>query len=187
MALQKSRTRINVKGGGLLKIREIYPAQSDTWLDVGYLGGTDLTDEHNMIEIVEEAGNFIDALSGSQKVTIVTTLKQTSIDEINLLKNTTGKYFDAYYYVKLANGNVQEISAIPVKIMPGPVLSFQSATERTLQVTMYFLAPKATAVRTPTSYNVTKDVPYVLIENANAINEPTETAGTFTTLISTVL
>ncbi len=187
MALQRSRTRINVKGGGVLKLREISPTQTDTFSDAGYLGGTDLTDEHSILEITEEAGTLVDALSGARKAVIKTTLKQSSIDEINLLKNAVGKYYDLYYYVKLANGSVQELSAIPCKIKPGPVLSFKSATERVIEVTIYMLAPKASATRTPTAYNVTADEPYVFIENASAQNAPTEATTTFTTLISTVL
>lgn len=187
MALTKARTRINVKGGGLLKLREISPTQTDAFVDAGYLGGTDLNDEHSMLEIVDEVGNLVDALSGARKAVLTTTLKQTTLDEINLIKNASGKYYDAYYYVKLANTYVQELTAIPCKIKPGPVLTFKSATERTIQVTIYFLAPKATATRAPTAYNVTVDEPYVLIENAAAQGAPTEATSTFATLISAVL
>ncbi len=187
MALQKARTRINVKGGGLLKLREISPSQVDAFVDAGYLGGSGLNDEHSMIEIVDEVGNLIDALSGSRIAKFTTTLKQSTLDEINLIKNANGKYYDMYYYVKLANTYIQELTAIPVKIKPGPVLSYKSATERTIEVTVYMLAPKATATRAPVVYNVTADEPYVLIENAAAQNAPTEATSTFATLIAAVL
>lgn len=187
LALGRDRTRINVKGGGLLKLRETSPTQTDTFSDAGYLGGTDLNDEHNMLEIIDEVGNLIDALSGGRKAMLKGILKQTSIDEINLLKNAVGKYYDAYYYVKLNNGRFQELTAIPCKIKPGPVLSFKSATERTIELTIYFLAPKASATRAPVAYNVTVDEPYVLIEGAAATGVPTEATTTFGTLISTVL
>lgn len=187
LALARDRTRISVKGGGLAKIREISPSQVDAFLDLGYLSGSDINDEHNVLEIIDEAGNLIDALSGGQKSYIKTMLKQSSADEINLLKNAAGKYYDFYYYAKLNNGRFQELTAIPCKIKPGPVLSFKSATERTIEVTIYFLAPKAAATRAPIGYNVTADVPYVLIEGAAATGVPTEATSTFTTLISTVL
>ena len=187
MALGKDRRRVNVKGGGLLRLREISPSQTDTFSDVGYLGGSGLNDEHSMIEIIDEVGNLIDALSGARKAVFTTTLKQSTLDEINLLKNAVGKYYDLYYYVKLANGSIQELTAIPVKIKAGPVLEYKSATERTIQVTIYMLAPKATATRAPTVYNVTVDEPYVLIENGSAQGAPTEATSTFATLISNVL
>jgi len=187
LALSRDRTRINVKGGGLAKIREISGTQSDTFSDLGYLGGSDVNDEHNFMEIIDETGSLIDALSGGQKAYIKTTLKQSSIDEINLLKNAVGKYYDFYYYAKLNNGRFQELSAIPCKIKPGAVLSFKSATERTIEITIYFLNPKAAATRAPIGYNVVADQPYVLIEGAAATGVPTEATSVFATLISTVL
>lgn len=187
MALSRDRTRINVKGGGLAKIREISPTQTDGLSDLGYLGGSDVNDEHNVIEIVDETGSLIDALSGGQKAYMKTVLKQTSADEINLLRNAVGKYYDFYYYAKLNNGRFQELSAIPCKIKPGQVLSYKSATERTIEVTIYFLNPKAAATRAPVAYNVIADQPYVLIEGAAATGVPTEITTTFTTLISNVL
>jgi hypothetical protein len=183
MALQKSRTRINVKGGGTLKIRELSPSASDTFLDVGYVTSDTLLDEHTMVDSVDDAGNFIDTKSGAQKVTWKAVLKQTSIDEINLLKNAVGKYYDLFYSVVLANGNTQEFRVWLGKIKPGLVLEFASATERKLELEITALMPKATFTATPTDYNVTAGAYYVVIDNAVAKGTPSDTAATMATAI----
>jgi len=182
MALQKDRIRENVKGGGVLKIREIYPNATNTFSDLGYLNGTDFKDERTENESMDEAGNFINVLTTGQKVTIETVLKQTSIDEINLLKNSEGKYYDLYYSVKLQNGNTQELSIPLCKLKAGVTLSFKPEA-RTLPLTIYALAPKSDYTRTPTDYNVTVNVPYTLIENATAKGVPTDTASALATAI----
>lgn len=185
MSLGQDRKR-SFTGGGSLYLRQTSSAQVDTFSHAGHLGGTDLNDEHSMIEIIEEKGNLVNAISGQRRAILNTILKQTSIDEINLIKNANGKYYDLYYVVQLGNGNYQELTAIPVKIKPGPVLAFKSNTERTIAVTIYLLAPLAAATRAPVVYNVTANEPYVLIENAAAQGAPTEATSTFATLISTV-
>jgi hypothetical protein len=187
MSLGKNRTRVNVKGGGTLKLREMSPTQTDAFSEAGYLGGTDLNDEHSMLEIIDETGNLIDAQSGARKCILTTTLKQSGIDEINLLKNAVGKYYDAYYVVKGSNGTFQELSMGVCKLKPGAVLKYASATERTIALTIYMLAPKAAATRAPTAFNVVADEPYVLIENAAAVGAPTEATTVFAALITAIL
>lgn len=187
MALAKSRLRLNVKGNGTVKIREIYPTQTDAFSDVGYVDGSVLEDLYNMIESVDEHGDFIDSKPSGEMVKYKFNLKQSTIDEINLLRNADGKYYDLYILGVLANGNSIEISAIPVKIKPGFSLDMAGGKERGLPCEMSLLAPKATATRAPTDYNVTVNKPFVLIENAVAKGVPTEATGTFTTLITAVL
>ena len=183
MALAKARTRINVKGGGTLKIRELSPTASDTFLDVGYVTSDILLDEPSMVDSVDEAGQFIDTKSGAQKVTWKAILKQTSIDEINLLKNAVGKYYDLFYSVVLAGGNTQEFRVWLCKLKPLINLEFSAAKERTLEVEFTALMPKATFTATPTDYNVTAGAYYVVIENAVAKGTPTDTAATMATAI----
>lgn len=183
LALSRDRLRQNVRGGGLAKLREIYPTPSDTFLDLGYLNGTDLTDDHNMIEITDEAGNFIDTLSGSQKAMMKTVLTQSSIDEVLLRKNARAKYYDLYYSVLLANGNTQEVSAGIVKIKAGGNLEFKSGTLRGIELEIYFLAPKGDFTRTPVDYNIVAPAPYVIIENAVAKGLPSDTATNLKTAV----
>lgn len=183
MALEKSRLRINVKGGGTLRIRELSPTPSNTFLDVGYVTTDTLLDEPTMVDSIDEVGNFIDTKSGAQKVTWKTVLKQTSIDEINLLKNAVGKYYDLFYSVLLANGNTQEFRVWLGKIKPILTLEFAAATERKIEVEITALMPKATFTTTPTDYNVTAGNYYVVIENVVAKGVPTDTAASMATAI----
>jgi hypothetical protein len=185
LALARSRIRQDVNGGGILKAREIYPTASDVWLDLGYLGGTDLGDEHSVIKWIDEAGNVINAQSGQREAGIKSILQQSGIDEINLLKNARGKYYDVYYYKKnLETGTIQEISAAICKLKPGPVLSMKSNSQRTLALEIYFLAPKAAFTRTPAGFNVVADEPYVIAEQASvALGAPTDTAATMAATI----
>jgi hypothetical protein len=178
MSLGKNRKRINVKGGGTLQLRELAPNPTDPFSDIGYLVSSKLTDEHTIIELSDERGDFIDAKSGGRKVHWETVLKQSGVDEINLLKNAEGKYYEVYYAVKTANDSLtQEISLCLCKIKPGPVLEFKSATERTIQVTIYALAPAAGVTRTPAAFNVVIHEPYVITEGPVANGSPSDTAG----------
>jgi hypothetical protein len=183
MALQRDRSRINVKGGGLMKIRQIAPAASDSFLDVGYIKDSELGDAFTMVDSINDAGKFIDTNAGAHKVVWKTTLMQSSIDEINLIRTAEGKYFDLYYSCPLANGNVQEFSAAIVKIKPGAVLAFKSATERNIAIEITFLSPGGAFTRTPTAFNVVSGVEYVLTEGASANGAPSDTASTLYTAV----
>jgi hypothetical protein len=191
MALGKDRKRINVKGGGLLKLRELDPSATAAFSEAGWLGGTTVSDKHDMVTSKDEQGLVIDHASSGEDVTLKSILKQTTIDEINLLKNADGKYYEAYYYVKLKNGNVQELNIPLCKITPGFELDHKPG-ERNIEIAITALAIKAatTVTRAPVAYNIDPTVNpyYVLIEGAApGSGAPTETAGTLTTLISNIL
>lgn len=179
--MPRDRRRINVKGGGDLRVREISPTASNTFLDVGYLSSTVITDEGTMVESPDEAGNYIDTKRGARKVTVVGTLKQSSKEEIDLLRNADGKYYDVYYRVLLANTNVQEFRVAPAKLKVGFVLNMASATERTLELTISGLAPKGAHTATPTAFNLLANDPLVIVEGATAVGPPTETAASVAT------
>lgn len=178
MALGRDRKRINVKGGGLLKIRELDPTATDTFSDLGYLTSVQLLDEHTMVDEIPDSGEFIDSWTGAQHAQLIAVLDQTSIDEINLRKLSANKYYDVYYYCPTSQGYYQEISAPICKINPGADLTFQSATKRQITLTIHCLSPQGAFTRTPTAFNVVKGVPYVITENSTAYNAPTDTAAT---------
>jgi len=185
MALARDRTRQDLNGGGVLKVRQISPTPADPFLDLGYLGGTDLNDEHSIIKWIDEVGNVINAQSGQRECGIKAILHQTSIDEINLLKNARGVYYDIYYYKKnLETGKIQEISACCCKLKPGPVLSMKANSQRTLVLEIYFLAPKGAFTRTPAGFNVVADEPYVIAEQASTpLGAPSDTASSLATAV----
>ena len=188
MAVSRDRTRQNAKGGGLLQLRQISPNASNTFLDVGYLGGTDLDDKHETIDAKDETGIYVDLLDGGQVAQIKSVLMQSSIDEINLVKTASGLYFELYYKVNLNNGRIQEINAAICKITPGVTLAYKGQTQRTIAITITLLSPKAAFVRNPVSYNIAADAfgvlpPYVIIENAAGagIGVPVDTAAAVAT------
>lgn len=173
MALQKDRRRVNVKGGGILQVREIDPG-TGTFADLGFISDDVFTDEHTMVESIDSKGDYIDTKSGARKVQWTSTLMQTSKEEIDLMRNAEGKYYELYYKVVLNNANIQEFVIPIARITPGAVLEFKSATQRTIKLTITALAPAAALTRTPTDYNTTIWTPYVLVENAVAVGVPTD-------------
>lgn len=162
------RQRINAKGGGEFFIRELGPTPSNTYLSLGYLDSSKLLDDPQMVGDPDEGGNQIAKISGGQDVKWQTTLKQSSIAEINLLRNAAGKFYEGYYAVTLENGNIQEISIPLLQIIPKLELAFAAATERKIPVEIQCLAPKAAYTRGVTTFNVVKNQPYIMIEGATA-------------------
>ena len=168
MSLQKDRNRMNAKGGGDLYIREIYPTPSNTYLSIGYLDSTKLNDKHSMVGDPDEEGQVITKVDGGQDVTLDEILKQSSLDEINLIRNAGGKYYEAYYPCTLKNGNVQELSIPICQIIPDLSMEFKAATERKIPIQIQCLAPKAAYTRGVTAFNVIKNQPYIMVEGATA-------------------
>jgi len=175
MALARSLNRINVKGGGKIQIRELSPTASNTYQDLGYLTSSTLSDEHTMVDSVDEIGALVNSQSGARKVTWKTVLKQTSADEIDLLRNSTGKLYEVYYVVTESNTYKKMICLLPVRIKSSVVLNFASATERTIEVEMMCLAPKAAYTRGVTAFNIIANDPYVLVEAATETFNTTNT------------
>ena len=181
MALARSSVRINVKGGGLLKVEELVSGGVvATMSDLGYLTKVDFSDTPGMVESMAADGIMVNAQRGSQKVMIKGVLKQSSADEINLLKNAAGKFYHAYYQVELSNPTktFQEFYAPLCVIVPGPVLSFASDTERTIEITIIVLSPKGNVAVVPAGFNVTLPAVYSLVDTATtALGQVTTTNG----------
>jgi|GEM_PF-5078071 len=187
MSLGRSRIKENAKGGGTLWIRQIYPTASNTFLDLGWLGGTTLDDKQSAIESKDERGDLAIVLFSDHTAMLKTILHQVSQDEIDLVNkiSNNGTFYDIYYPVLLESGNTQEISAAICQIKLGVPIEFKSG-QRTLPCDIYMLAPGAAFTRTPTDYNVAispERLPYVMIENAVAKGKPTDTASTLATAI----
>jgi len=177
MALGKARTSFNVRGGGLLKTRELIPTPSDPWVELGYIQNTQFADEHVMVEAQDERGLMIDWIDGGQGVVISGNLMQSAIDEVNFFKGLSLKYHDLYYYVPLANGQFMEVVAIG-RFKPGFTLAFAAATLRALPFEFHCLPAKIALTRAPTTFNFAINDMYVVTQNAAAQNAPTDTAAT---------
>jgi hypothetical protein len=185
MALQKLRTRINVKGGNLFKIEEITSGGALTTMrDVGFIQSVQWGDEHNMVESISADGKLLNVQSGGNKPTITVVLKQTSIDEINLVKDIVNRLYHVYYQVLLDTPVVtyQEFYAPCCRISQGMVLNFASATERTIELKVSALWPKGAVTVTPAGLSTAANESYKVAETlTNPLGEVTTSTGTIYT------
>lgn len=180
MALQKDRGRLVVKGGGTFSIRELYPTATDSFSDLGYVKSTTLTDEHSLIEHVDERGLLVNYQSAAEKFMVTLSMMQSGVDLLQLLQNAGNKRYEGFYAVRLPDdGNWQEVSIPLMRIRPGYPGGIQRASgEQLLEVSCVALAVKQALTRTPTGFNISADKTYVIAENASALGAPTDTAST---------
>jgi hypothetical protein len=185
MALGRNRTRINIKGGGLFKIEQIASGGALTSMrDVGFIKSVDFEDAHNMVESVSADGKFLNIQSGGNKPTMTVVLLQTTADEIGLLANLQNLLWHCYYQVLLDGPVVtyQEIYAPCCRITQGLTLKYASATERTLELKVSILWPKATVTVTPAGLSVPFGSSYTVVETATTpLGEVTTATGTIYT------
>lgn len=181
MALAKDRTKINVKGGGLLKIRETTAAGAETtMLDVGYLSNVVVAQDGKMVEIPNDSGMLIQMLSGGLSFTIEGTLLQVGKDEMDVLLTASDKFFYAYYQALMSNTKYQEIYIGLCKIEANMEKNYAAGSPQTLRIRIHALLGKHTGTVTlaPTAANHAVGVVAVLAENAAAQGEITTVAST---------
>jgi hypothetical protein len=153
---RRQRTRIFVRGGGILRLREREPSNASLYSNAGYLSSTKFNDEHSIVELIDERGDFIDAKSAAQKFTSESVLKQSGIDEIEFINLAANKLFAMQYYGLMGGNLFQYFCSQLVRVKPSAVMEFKSATERTLSLLMW----------SPKESNLAYDVPlYFLIES----------------------
>lgn len=100
MSLQKAKERVRVQGGGTLELKEL-PAGS--WLDVGYLAQSEIVTTAEDIEIHDERGVLVTQQEGNVTVKFNSTLLQSGVDEIKLLRDAKLKEYQARYRVRMPN------------------------------------------------------------------------------------
>lgn len=183
MALGKDRSRINVRGGGDLYIRELKPTATDAFSQLGIIEKFEIVPDFGMMDIPDAEGNILDFLAGQKRFGINITLAQSSKDELDFIHNASGKYYDMLYNVPMEDGTTQQWSFCLVKFEPGSPLSFAGSTKRSPMLKGVALAPKAAFTRTPTTFNIVKNTPFVLYQNASPAATPSDTAATMATAI----
>ena len=183
MALEKNRSRINVVGGGLLKLEQIASGGAlQTMRDTGHLVKVNLNDKHAMVKSVDIQGSLVHVQSGGRDVEIDVELKQSSSDEIGLLIAAPNKFYHIYYQVYLPDsGRYQELYAPCCIINPNLSLAFDAGKERIIPMKIHCLAPKGDVAVTPSDFNITAPAPYILIESAAAKGQITTAPGTIWT------
>ena len=184
MALGKDRKRFNVKGGGDLRVREIYPTPTDAFSILGILLSNTFMDESTMVEGQDEKGDMQNVEPGSRKVTWVTRLRQSTKDEIDFIRGVVGKYYDVYYKVPLSNAEIQEIRLFCVRIVPNFTLNFAAGTPRDIEVTIHALVSKGAFTQSPAGWgDIAEGDYYVIEENAVALGPPDDTAANLATAV----
>ena len=132
MALSRNRKRISVKGIGKLEIRKTEPTADTSFSDVGYLKQTTLDDVNELEDVIDEVGNLVGSFFKSRKVSLSSTLLQTSKSETDLLQQAVGQTHAIRY--KGFDGNIFKWFVFnKVVINPSVSLGFQQG-ERTLSL-----------------------------------------------------
>jgi hypothetical protein len=187
MANQLDRSRFNVKGGGQIWAREIYPTPlaSATFMNLGVMEGLELDSGQDSIQIFDGAGQLWDNQTSKQTAIITFNLSQSGIDEINFV--LSGMFFEMYYPVLLSNGAYQELNAVLCKCEQAVKVPFKPG-HRTIPVKMYMCVPKtATITRTGTiaaNYSIANQAPFVLLQHASTpYGAPDDLATTVSTAV----
>jgi len=171
----KNRREINVKGGGHLMYREIDPTPTLGFTLLGFLADSQLDDTYNMIEAIDDAGNYIDTKEAGQKPMFISNMLQSSKSVIDFMRLAKTKYHELYYKVLLNNGSYQEYVFPVCRVIPGAKMDFKPA-ERRIPLQVAILWPSIALTRVPVEYNTAEGQYYALTENASAKGEPTDAA-----------
>lgn len=148
--LLKSRDRFSVKGLGECRLLQVLPTMGTAFDSAGYLENTDFKDILETEIIKDENGNITNVLEKSRAIGLDTMLQQTSIDEINLLRQSSGKAYAVQYY-GLANPGMFQYFLIPQAILDAGVpLPFKTG-KRTLPLKALGVL-KETTPETPQYY-----------------------------------
>lgn len=152
--LKKDRTRSSVKGLGNLRIRETSPVNATAFDTVGSLDGDTGTTLENFVdveEIVPETGVLEDVKEKTEITRLSTNLLQTSIDEINLNKTSSGKTYALRYFGKHSENHFQYFCAPKAKLNPGVSLGFRNE-KRVLPFKAWALKQQELAYNVPDIY-----------------------------------
>ncbi len=183
MALGKSRVKTNAKAKAILfKIEELVSGGStQTMSDAGYVESVRIGDEHEMVEITDAAGDFINELVGKRTCRLEVALLQSGKDELDLPALAADKFYHAYLQVQLDNPTVtyQEWYFPLVKIKPGYDLPFRAGEKRLVTLNIAVLMPKGAVDVTPNGFDVAAGTLFVMAETATtALGQVTTANGT---------
>lgn len=125
MSIQRDRRRIGVKGLGRLEVRELSPSAGTAYDDVGSLDGTDLEDVYDVEEIIDERGSLEDVKEKLHVVRLSSALLQNGIDELDLIRNSSGKVHSLRYSGMMNPGRFQYYCFEQSRINPSLVRGFK--------------------------------------------------------------
>lgn len=132
MALGKNTARVFKIGGGKLQLKEL---PSGSYQDVGYLQGTKITEKVDVEKVYDETGKKVGTFYGNVDANLTTILLQTSKEEIDMIRNSSGKTFAGRYTVKREDGKNHLFSFYKCVLSRDVDLSFDN-TPRKLPITV---------------------------------------------------
>jgi len=135
MALGKDKTRIFKIGGGYLSLKEL---PSGSFLDIGYIEGSKIIETIEDEDDYDERGYQVASLDGNTTAEFQSVMKQASMDEINLIRNSAGKHYSLRYYVVREDGTVHMIEAAYCKIVRALEVPFDN-TKRLIPIRIKLL------------------------------------------------
>jgi len=156
MPIQRNRERLGARGFGKLMVRELLPTPG-AFVDLGYLDETNLEHLAEMEIITDENGEVINVMEKSSKDSIASNLLQVSADEIDFIRNASGKTHTLRYFGLLNEyQKFQYYCFEQVKIDPSVARRFIQGKQ--------VMPLKATAVKQSLTY----DVPTMYVVEVNA-------------------
>src|SRR5512135_1494311 len=97
MANTFDRRRFNTKGGDW-QLRQIDPTPG-SFFSIGSTKSTKVSNAENVAEFIDEVGRYLGMVDAGGKLTLTLELLQSSVDEIGLVKNAAGIFYEAYYKI----------------------------------------------------------------------------------------
>lgn len=153
MGLGKYRGRFGAKGLGNMEVREVSPSAGTAYENLGWLGdeGTEIGDLYDTQLIRDEAGAVSNVLEQGHDVTLATNLQQVGIDELNIVRNASGKVH-SLRYSGLVNPDIFQYYCMEqARINPSMSRKY-SATKQTLPLRAVALKQDDTTFDTPEYY-----------------------------------
>lgn len=115
MAITKDKGAIRKFGGGVLKVLAVTDSGpvgtevSTSWLEMGYVQETKLSDVTENESIMDETGSQVASVEANRTIKFTGLLMQTDKDTIDFLKDTVrGNFYSVYHYDGITNGKYQE-------------------------------------------------------------------------------
>jgi len=154
--MAKNRRHIFVKGLGNLHVRQVDPVAETSYSDLGWLGGTKVSDVYDMEPVRDERGVLVDILEHGEEVTMESSLLQSAKAQIDATKDVASQYHSVRYF-GLENSTVYKYICFELaRIIPGFSTDFKPGQRRIpvvikaidqqefdFQVPMYYLVELA--------------------------------------------
>lgn len=152
MALGRNRQRIFVRGLGHFELIEKEPTAATVPSSAGWIKSATYRDIPDMQDVKSDTGYLINSLRKGQEVSIEAALEQTSIEEINLIRNASAKIYAARYRGKIPDRSVFQYFCIEAGVITSLVELPFEVNERLLPIKVRALNQSDITYVVPLSY-----------------------------------